>query len=335
MNFTNPSIRDSNQVPIGSRRDWLRTAGAGVGLAATLMSVGGCVPSMAAERIPDLVWGRRGVASDGLLFKPRAMTIDEKDEIYIVDLTGEGASLRYPTASTCEVGKLRWLNKESRWGWRLAMTVACIVSDTHYFRVLFYSRDGVLDETRTIGGVNGDLPGQFQFVTDTIQAKNGHYFVGHYGQSDMIQEFDEAGKFVRRWGSQGNEPGQFSRPQTLLLDKEGLLWIADACNHRIQVFDVAGPEPKLERIWGAPGMAVGELQYPYGMDFDADGTLLIAEFGAHRVQRFSREGKSLEVWGSAGKLPGQFTNPWALIVDSRRRLHVLDTMNHRVQRFQL
>ena len=334
MNFTNPSIRDSSQVPIGSRRDWLRTAGAGVGLAATLMSVGGCVPSKAAERIPDLVWGRRGVASDGLLFKPRAMTIDEKDQIYIVDLTGrvqvfdaDGKFLRSWKTPLTEQGKPL--------GLAIGNDGGVIVSDTHYFRVLFYSRDGVLDETRTIGGVNGDLPGQFQFVTDTIQAKNGHYFVGHYGQSDMIQEFDEAGKFVRRWGSQGNEPGQFSRPQTLLLDKEGLLWIADACNHRIQVFDVAGPEPKLERIWGAPGMAVGELQYPYGMDFDADGTLLIAEFGAHRVQRFSREGKSLEVWGSAGKLPGQFTNPWALIVDSRRRLHVLDTMNHRVQRFQL
>ena len=334
MNFTNPSIRDSNQVPIGSRRDWLLTAGAGVGLAATLMTVGGCVPSMAAERIPDLVWGRRGVASDGLLFKPRAMTIDEKDEIYIVDLTGrvqvfdtDGKFLRAWRTPLTEQGKPL--------GLAIGNDGGVIVSDTHYFRVLFYSRDGVLDETRTIGGVNGDLPGQFQFVTDTIQAKNGHYFVGHYGQSDMIQEFDESGKFVRRWGSQGNEPGQFSRPQTLLLDKEGLLWIADACNHRIQVFDVAGPEPKLERIWGSPGMAVGQLQYPYGMDFDADGTLLIAEFGAHRVQRFSREGQSLEVWGSAGKLPGQFTNPWALIVDSRRRLHVLDTMNHRVQRFQL
>ena len=195
----------------------------------------------------------------------------------------------------------------------------------------------MLDETRTIGGVNGDLPGQFQFVTDTIQAKNGHYFVGHYGQSDMIQEFDEAGKFVRRWGSQGNEPGQFSRPQTLLLDKEGFVVDRGRLQPSNSSFRCCGARAKAGTNLGArPGMAVGELQYPYGMDFDADGTLLIAEFGGTSSSAFFHaRGKSLEVWGSAGKLPGQFTNPWALIVDSRRRLHVLDTMNHRVQRFQL
>ena len=329
MSSTNLPNSESKPIFSRSRRDWLALTGA-----ACLAAQCGCVPSTGAARVPDLVWGRRGVATDGLLFKPRAMTIDEKDQIYIVDLTGrvqvfdaDGKFLRSWKTPLAEQGKPL--------GLAIGNDGSVIVSDTHYFRVLFYSRDGVLDESRTIGGVNGDLPGQFQFVTDTIQAKNGHFFVGHYGQSDMIQEFDEAGAFVRRWGSQGNEPGQFSRPQTLLLDSSGLLWIADACNHRIQVFSVDGAEPKLEQIWGKPGTAAGELQYPYGMDFDSDGTLLIAEFGAHRVQRFTRDGKSLEVWGSAGKEPGQFINPWALAVDSKRRLHVLDTMNHRVQRFQL
>ncbi len=313
-----------------SRRHWLITTGATLGLSA----IAGCVPQTGGTRLPDLVWGRRGVASDGLLFKPRAMTIDEKDQVYIVDLTGrvqvfdaDGKFLRSWRTPKIEQGKPL--------GMAIGIDGQVIVSDTHYFRVLFYSRDGVIDESRTIGGVNGDEPGQFQFVTDTIQAANGHFFIGHYGQSDMIQEFDPAGQFVRRWGTQGSEPGQFSRPQTLLFDKAGLLWVADACNHRIQVFSLDGPEPKLERIWGRPGSAPGELQYPYGMDFDSDGTLLIAEFGNHRIQRFSPDGRSLEIWGSAGKEPGQLTNPWALIVDSKRRLHVLDTMNHRVQRFQL
>ncbi len=221
----------------------------------------GCVPNQQTGQLPDLVWGRRGVATDGLLFKPRAMTIDELDHIYIVDLTGrvqvfdsDGHFLR------------NWRTPMQAQGRPLGLAVGLdggiIVSDTHYFRVLFYSRDGVLDETRTIGGVNGDEPGQFQFVTDTVQAANGHYYVGHYGQSDMIQEFDAEGKFVRRWGSQGSEPNQFSRPQTLLFDRDGLLWVTDACNHRIQVFDVQGAEPKLERIWGKSGQRLGSFSIP-------------------------------------------------------------------------
>lgn len=313
-----------------NRRNFL----AGATLAATgLAGISGCVPSVAAGRTPDLLWGRRGL-SEGRLMKPRAVTIDEKDQLYVVDMTG-----RIQVFDTEGVYLRGWRTPAIEQGKPLGLTIgrdgSVIVADTHYFRVLFYSREGVLDETRTIGGVNGDEPGQFQFVTDVIQAPNGHFYIGHYGQSDMIQEFDPAGQFVRRWGTQGSEPGQFSRPQTLLLDKSGLLWVADACNHRIQVFSLEGAEPKLERIWGSPGAEPGQLQYPYGMDFDMDGTLLIVEFGNHRVQRFTPDGKSLEMWGSAGKVPGQFTNPWALIIDSKRQLHVLDSMNHRVQRFPL
>ena len=309
-------------------------AHAGATFAATVLTgLGGCVPITTAGRLPDLIWGRQGL-SEGRLMKPRAMTIDEKDHIYVVDLTG-----RIQVFDADGVYLRGWRTPVIKQGKPLGLAIGIdgnvIVADTHYFRVLFYSRDGVLDESRTIGGVNGDEPGQFQFVTDVVQAANGHFYIGHYGQSDMIQEFDPVGHFVRRWGTQGSEPGQFSRPQTLVLDKAGLLWITDACNHRIQVFSLAGPVPKLERIWGTAGSAPGQLQYPYGLDFDADGSLLIAEFGNHRVQRFSPEGKSLELWGGAGKEPGQFTNPWALIVDSKRRLHVLDSLNHRVQRFPM
>ncbi len=302
-------------------------------LAATaLAGFNGCVPNNTEHRLPDLIWGRQGL-SDGRLMKPRAMTIDEKDHIYVVDLTG-----RIQVFDSAGVYLRGWRTPMIEQGKPLGLAIGIdgnvIVADTHYFRVLFYSRNGELDESRTIGGVNGDEPGQFQFVTDVVQAPNGHFYVGHYGQSDMIQEFDPTGQFVRRWGTQGSEPGQFSRPQTLVLDKNGLLWVTDSCNHRIQVFSLDG-EPKLERIWGTAGSAPGQLQYPYGMHIDADGTLLIAEFGNHRVQRFSPQGKSLELWGGAGKELGEFTNPWALIVDSKHRLHVLDSMNHRVQRFQL
>ena len=211
-----------------------------------------------------------------------------------------------------------------------------LVADTHYFRVLFYSTDGLLDESRTIGGEHGDAAGQFHFVTDVAQDQRGHFFVGQYGQVDRIQEFDPSGEFLRFWGSQGSRPGEFSRPQALLVDESGLLWVADACNHRLQVFDVRSKgEPELVAMWGQPGSEVGELQYPYGIDFDIDGTLLVAEFGNHRVQRFSRQGEPLEVWGEVGSQNGQFVSPWALAVDSQRNMHVLDTMNHRMQRFRL
>ncbi len=299
--------------------------------AASIPLLPGCTPRSAHGIEPDLVWGRLGT-SDGRLMKPRAIAIDALDQLYIVDMMGriqvfnsDGKFLR------------GWRTPEIEHGKPLGLAFSrkgdLIVADTHYFRVLFYSTDGQLDPSRQIGGVNGDEPGQFHFVTDVVETREGHFLVGHYGQNDQIQEFDAELNFVRRWGGQGRDPGQFSRPQTLALDDQGLLWVADGCNHRIQVFDLAPTTPEVVRIVGQHGKSPGEFNYPYGLCFDTDGTVLVSEFGGHRIQRLDRNGKSLQLWGSPGTAKGQFNSPWALGVDSKRRIHVLDSMNHRVQRF--
>lgn len=311
-----------------SRRDWLLGA-----LSTTAVLSTGCMPQSAGTSTPGLVWGRRGL-SDGRLMKPRAVAVSPKDEVYLVDMTGriqafssEGEFLRGWRTPAIKQGKPTGLG--------FSQDGQLLVADTHYFRMLVYSPEGELDESRTIGGQHGDGPGQFNFVTDVVQDSRGHYFIGQYGQIDHIQEFSPSGEYLQTFGSQGSEPGQFSRPQCLRIDNEGLLWVADACNHRIQVFDVSGASAKRVNIWGSHGHAPGQLNYPYGLIFDTDGTLLISEFGNHRVQRFDRDGKSLDAWGGAGKEPGKFDSPWALAMDSRRRLHVLDSLNHRVQTFTL
>lgn len=332
-----------------------REFGRRLGIAgAAAVSVGsicstGCIGSGDAETLPDMMWGRFG-HSEGRFSKPRAMIMSPNDELYIVD---KAARIQVFDPNSAEVKNHRGDKlSEGKYlrGWQTPMWKQgkptglgwsndgnLMVADTHYFRVLFYSPQGELDESRTIGGEFGDAPGQFHFVTDVVQDKRGHFYVGQYGQIDQIQEFDPEGTFIRRWGSQGRKLGEFARPQGLLIDDEGLLWIADASNHRLQVFDVQGKTeiPKLVLHWGDEGSEPGKLKYPYGIEFDKDGTLLIAEFGNHRVQRFTRDGQPLACWGSPGRDAGQFKDPWALIMDSKRNLHVLDTGNNRVQRFRL
>src|SRR6187402_54172 len=48
-------------------------------------SLGGCSGSAAADQ-PEKVWGSLG-AGKGQFSKPRAITIDDKDQLYIVDMT--------------------------------------------------------------------------------------------------------------------------------------------------------------------------------------------------------------------------------------------------------
>ena len=86
----------------------------------------------------------------------------------------------------------------------------------------------------------GQGPGEFGLVSDVVRDTDANYYISEYGEWDRIQKFSPEGKFITQWGGHGTDPGQFLRPQHLEFDADGLLWVADACNHRIQVFDQQG-----------------------------------------------------------------------------------------------
>lgn len=290
----------------------------------------GCTDDRLRSGPPDHVWGELGL-SDGRLKKPRAMTIDDQDRLYIVDMTAriqvfdtDGKYLHGWQTPTHENGRPSGLT--------IGRDGTVMVADTHYFRVLMYTAKGQLREANTLGGTPGQQPGEFGLVTDAVQDSQGNLYVAEYGEFDRVQKFSSTGEFILQWGSHGSEPGQFVRPQNLAIDDQDRIWVADACNHRIQVFDANG---KLLRIWGTQGNGPGQLYYPYDLAFDGQGHLYVCEFGNHRIQKFTLEGEPLGCWGTNGRGEGELHNPWALVCDSRGRIHVLDTNNHRVQRVAL
>lgn len=298
-------------------------------LFAALSMIGGCFSGGAAGD-PDLVWGRHGY-SEGRFQKPRAMAADGEGRVYVVDLTAriqvfdaEGQFLRSWNTPNSEHGRPTGLSidRDGR----------LMVADTHYYQILFYTPEGELLPKLTIGGTYGGGPGEFGFVTDVAQDSQGNFYISEYGEFDRIQKFSPDRKFVCQWGRHGSAPGEFLRPQSIAVDERDQLWVADACNHRLQVFDLQTDPPTLVKVWGKEGEAVGQMHYPYGLLLGPDETLYVAEYGSHRIQKFTREGKSLGVWGGPGRRPGQLYQPWSVVRDSRDRLHVLDSLNHRVQR---
>ena len=268
---------------------------------------------------PDLVWGRKGVR-DGDLARPRACAIDKQDRLYVVDFT---ARIQVYDLDGKHLGRT-WSTPDYRKGRPRGLGIDrdgnLMVADSHYHCVRVYSPDGKLLRT---------IDGPFGYISDVVQDEDGNYFLAEFGEVQRISKLDADGKLLIQWGSEGTEPGQFSRPRALALGPDGLLYVADACNHRIQVFERNG---KLVRVWGSEGESRGQLKYPYDLAFDAAGQLFVAEFGNHRVQKFTAEGKWLGSWGGPGREPGKLHCPWGLAVDRLGRVHVLDTENHRVQR---
>ncbi len=301
-------------------------------LAISMLVCCGCTDGLQPEGTADLIWGKAGI-TPGRLQKPRAIAIDADDQLYLVDMTAriqvfdtDGNYLRGWKTPVSKNGRPSGLSFD-RAG-RL------LVADTHYYRMLVYDRAGETIDEATIGGEMGREPGQFGFVTDVVEDSQGNYYIGEYGDFDRIQKFTHDGEFLLQWGTHGSEPGQFRRPQNLAIEKGGIdeqdrIWVVDACNHRVQVFDSEG---QLLKQWGEEGSGVGQLYYPYDLALDGQGHIYLCEYGNHRVQKFTLQGKPIASWGRHGRGPGELHNPWALALDSQGRLHVLDSNNHRVQR---
>ena len=147
-------------------------------------------------------FGANRGTTPGKLQKPRAITIDKHDHLYIVDITPQiqvftpdGEYLRGWQTPKFANGKPSGLSF-SRDG-------NLLVSDTHYARVLCYTPEGKLLENRTIGGKAGEKPGEFSCVTDCLEDSKGNYYVSEYGEWDRIQKFTPQRKYVLQWGGHG------------------------------------------------------------------------------------------------------------------------------------
>jgi ABC-type Fe3+ transport system permease subunit/streptogramin lyase len=130
-------------------------------------------------------------------------------------------------------------------------------------------------------------------------------------------------------GKAGTGPGEFNRPEGICVDAQDRVYVADSCNHRIQVFSDDG---RLLRVYGRAGSSLGELSYPYDIAVDAAGHQFVCEFGNSRIQVFNADCEPVEIIGGPGAAPGRFANPWAVALDSQGNLYVADSQNHRVQK---
>jgi len=77
-------------------------------------------------------------------------------------------------------------------------------------------------------------------TTDIAFGPNGRLFISDgYGNARVL-EYTAEGKRVRQWGSAGNGPGQFRQPHGIAVDDQGILYVADRQNGRLQRFDLSG-----------------------------------------------------------------------------------------------
>jgi sugar lactone lactonase YvrE len=185
---------------------------------------------------------------------------------------------------------------------------------------------------RTVGAA-GQRPGELSSVGALAVADDGSLLVAD--GRNRIDRFHPGGSLLNSWGRSGTEVGEFlfggGRGNDAgagggLATANGLLYVADSGNDRIQRFTVQGTQASVI-------LPPGELAHPKGLA--VRGTrLYIADDQRHRVLVTDTGGRILRsIGGGSGSAPGQLNFPYGVALDAQGRVFVADNLNHRIVRF--
>jgi hypothetical protein len=135
-----------------------------------------------------------------------------------------------------------------------------------------------------------------------------------------------------QWGSQGSGPGEFSSPRHLAVDALSNVYVPDATNDNVQVFD---PQGNFLRAWGENGIGDGQFTTPVSLALDDSGYVYVLQsyYYHPRVQKFAPDGVFVTKWGDPGSGDGEFLYPAAIAVDDSFYVYVSDAGNNRIQKF--
>ncbi len=157
---------------------------------------------------------------------------------------------------------------------------------------------------------------------------NGDIYVADGYGNARVHKYSPDGKHLLSWGESGSDPGQFNLVHSVCTDKDGLVYVADRENHRVQIFDSNG---KYRTQWN-------NMHRPCGLYIDSnrDGLCYIGEIGPGlpinkdypnlglRISIYNLEGERLARLGDirTGEKPNQFWAPHGVAMDSRGDLYI-------------
>jgi len=224
----------------------------------------------------------------------------------------------------------------------------------HDSSVLKFTASGkfLMQIGKPFAGTGSDDLKNFKLPAKTVvdPKTNELYVADGYGNRRVIVLDADTGEYKRHWGAYGNKPDdtqlpaykpgepapkQFRTPvHAVTLSDDGLLYVCDRTNDRIQVFKTDGTYVK--EAWVEPDTLGDGSTFDVAISRDPGQKFLYVADGAnHKVHVLDRD--SLEVlttFGDGGRQPGQFYAVHSVATDSKGNLYTTETYHgQRLQKF--
>jgi hypothetical protein len=126
--------------------------------------------------------------------------------------------------------------------------------------------------------------------------------------------------------------GDFNRPQAVAVDAQSNIYVDDAFNFRMQVFDSTG---KFVKKFGTQGDTWGSFALMKGMAIDTFGHIYVLDAQHQNFQIFDTSGTLLMFVGKFSSGNDGFQDPVSMYIDKNNRIYVTDQLNERLQIFDL
>jgi 6-bladed beta-propeller protein len=163
-------------------------------------------------------------------------------------------------------------------------------TDAASSHVIKYSPAGKVLLDIVVSGQPSPCPNNFCSTTDVAFAPNGHLFISDGYSNARVLEYAADGHKVREWGTPGTGPGQFKLLHSIQIDGNGVVYVADRENGRVQRFDQTGK-------------FLGEWRYGRTFGLEVDGNFVWLATQPVKQPNLS-PGWLLKVDAKTGKIAG-------------------------------
>jgi len=203
------------------------------------------------------------------------------------------------------------------------------VVDASAKQIMVYDKDGKFQ--RALGnpksfsrpsGIAVDEEGARVYVVDTGTVAS---------EDHRVRVFDaQDGKHLLDIGKRGAEKGEFNLPRDVVIGQNGLIYVVDGGNFRVQAFK---PDGTFVRSFGEVGRRSGQFSRPKEAAVDADGNVYVIDTAFGNYQIFNAEGQLLLGVGGRSERDGmaKYMLPAGIAIDGDGRVYVVDQFFRKVE----